>query len=497
MFFRSIRFKIFLWYGLVLSLTFFLFSIILYHTVNVRLNNDVNDLLLSKAEGIKDSIEFYWEAERLDLAEAGISREDLTKRHNLNFERIVQRWLQEKKDDALLLDIDVRILNAGGKLIASSARLPGLSSSVDDKSLLTDLAGGDRFEDLRVGKASGGFLAYRSLTSAQWEKQQIAYGVRVYSSLAPLAASLNHLKVMLFLLFPFTTILSGVIGAFLAGVTLRPINRVMDILHRITAENMRLRVEIPDTKDELKRLADTFNGMLDRLEEAFASQQRFIEDLAHELKTPLSVLKGELEVTLKKMRKAEDYESILRSSLEEINRVIRISENLLTLARYDNDRLALEKSPLDVGELVREILDEWGVLARQKNVALGMSADDGIRVAGDRPKLRHLFSNILDNALRHTPSGGRISVAVRWAQSLAEISVCDTGEGIPEAELPHIFDRFYRGETERSRPGFGLGLSIAKAIAEAHLGKIEATSILGQGTTFTVTLPAVAGHRPD
>jgi heavy metal sensor kinase len=480
MIFRSIRFKILLWYMLVFSLTFSASSLVLYHTVNSRLNNDVNDLLLSKAEGIKEGLESTWEAEKLDLAEAGVSPAAVTKRHNLNFGKTVQRWLNEKRDDPLLLDIDVRILDSEGNLIASSTRLPGLSSA-EEKLLKADMGREDSFKDFRVESAKGAVFEFRSLTSPQWEKQQVAYGVQVFSSLAPLAASLNHLKIMLFLLFPFTTILSGLIGAFLAGVTLRPINRMMDTLHGITAENIRLRVDIPDTKDELRRLAETFNGMLDRLGEAFSSQQQFIEDLAHELKTPLAVLKGELEVTLKKMRTAGDYESILRSSLEEVDRITRISENLLTLARYDNDKLALEKKPLKIG----------AVAARQKNVALRISTDDEILIAGDRARLRHLLSNILDNALKHTPPGGSISVEARRDESRARISVSDTGAGIPAAELPRVFDRFYRGEKERGQGGFGLGLSIAKAIAEAHLGKIEAASTPGKGTTFTVLLPAI------
>jgi heavy metal sensor kinase len=473
---------------LVLCLTYSLSSFVLFHALDRRLQADVNALLSSKAEGIQDSIESYWEAEKSDVLQGGSRDLPLSKRNNLNFKKVVRRWLQEKTQDPILADIDVQVFDAGGELIASSGTSAAVASETP-RLLAGTKPGERRLEDRPVEVSPGHFSKYRVFCSPQMENGQVAYSVQVLSSLAPLDASLGHLKVIVFLLFPFIFVLSGLVGVFLARVTLNPVSRMVDTIRRISAENLRLRVAIPDSRDELKVLAETFNGMLERLEKSFASQEQFIEDLAHELKTPLAAIKGELEVTLKRLRSAEDYESVLHSSLEEVNRIIGISENLLTLARYDTDRLALEKTPLDIGALVKEAADQMAAPARQKDISLTVSVAEPLTVSGDRVKLRHLFLNILDNALKHTPAQGTVGVEARRDQGWARIEISDTGAGIPEDELPHIFDRFYRGKTSLGKAGFGLGLPIARSVAEAHQGKIEVSSQPSKGTTFTVFLP--------
>lgn len=265
---------------------------------------------------------------------------------------------------------------------------------------------------------------------------------------------------------------------------------MIDIIHKITAENLKLRVNIPDTtKDEIRRLADTFNEMLERLEHAFSSQRQFIEDFAHELKTPLSVLKGELEVALKKIRSTEEYESILQSNLEEVERINRIVENLLMLARLDSNAIVLRREPLNVGLLVKAIVDDIRVLAAQENIGVDYLIRDAITVYGDENQLKRLFINLLDNAIKYTLRNGKVIVDIEPVDNYAKIVVSDTGMGIPDSEIHHIFNRFYRLDKSRHQPGFGLGLSIAKSIVEAHKGKIEVKSKLNQGTTITVFLP--------
>jgi signal transduction histidine kinase len=229
--------------------------------------------------------------------------------------------------------------------------------------------------------------------------------------------------------------------------------------------------------------------MLDHLEQSFSSQREFIEDLTHELKTPLSVLKGELEVTLKRLRSAQDYEAILHSSLDEVDQIIKISENLLLLARFDSDTMPVERSPLDLAEFIPEILAELDVLARQKDVRLELASRETAVVRGDIPKLRRLFVNILDNAIKYTPAGGTVTVGVSRTPASAKVVVADTGRGMPQNLLPRIFDRFFRGERDSRQAGFGLGLPIAMAIAKAHQGTIEVQSVPSQGSTFTVWLP--------
>jgi signal transduction histidine kinase len=229
--------------------------------------------------------------------------------------------------------------------------------------------------------------------------------------------------------------------------------------------------------------------MIGRLDEAFTSQRQFMEDISHELKTPLSVLKGELEVTLKRIRSAQEYETALHSSLEEVNRLAVIVEDLLTLARFDAKTTTLHAHPVDLNVLVKDAVEAIDVLALQKNITLQLNAAHTADILADKNQFKRMVLNILDNAIKYTPPGGKITIDLRQADHWVDIDIADTGIGIPENELPHIFDRFYRVDKSRSTIGFGLGLSIAQSIAMAHGGKIVAKANTPQGTIFTISLP--------
>jgi heavy metal sensor kinase len=283
--------------------------------------------------------------------------------------------------------------------------------------------------------------------------------------------------------------LTCIIGAFLAKIALKPVDRIIKDMRQITAENLKNRIIIPETKDEIKRLADTFNDMLARLENAFSSQRRFIEDLAHELKTPLAILKGEMEVALKKIRSAKEYGDILNSGLEEVNRINSVVENLLIFARFENETIMLKTKILDITILLNDIVNDIKILAMQKNIGIFISAQEKITVLGDEDKLRRLFLNVLDNAIKYTPLGGKVDISVTKKNNFVQIKVSDTGIGIPEKEISHIFDRFYQVNKSGHKGGFGLGLSIARSIVEAHKGRIEAESVLSRGTAFIISLP--------
>jgi heavy metal sensor kinase len=302
-------------------------------------------------------------------------------------------------------------------------------------------------------------------------------------------ATLRDLKFILFLLLPLLVVISGIAGAFFANLTLSPVNRMIDTAQRISTENLKLRIAPPKAKDELRRLADTFNEMLGRLEESFLSQQKFIEDLAHELKTPLAVIKGELEVTLKKVRLTEEYEAALNNNLEEVNKLIKILEQLLVLARLDKNVVPLEMKPVDISRLIEETINEIKTLASQKNISIQFMSRGEAIVCGDESRLRQLFLDILDNALKYTPTQGKVTIEVGPESNWAKTTISDSGQGVPEDQLPHIFDRFYRADKARDSSGFGLGLSIAKSIVEAHKGQIEVHSGLNKGSTFTILLP--------
>ncbi|MBI5409398.1 MAG: HAMP domain-containing protein [Nitrospirae bacterium] len=490
MFIKSVRFKIILWYMLVLALTLAVFSVTLYRNFSQKLYGDKDDILQSRVGGVVDSIDTYWEAERLEATAMGINPEAFSKINNINFAKIAQRWVEEKSDDPDLLNIIVQIFDVNGALIASSKNISNVSI-FSKKALTSEFQKKKRFDTVSVELSPGSEMTLRMLTMPVVENNKVAYIVQVASPLGSTIETLKNLKITLFLLLPLTVFFTGVIGAFLAKLALNPVDKMIDTIHQITAENLKLKITIPDTKDEIKRLADTFNDMLERLEKTFSSQRRFIEDFAHELKTPLSILKGELEVALKKIRSTEEYETILQSNLEEVNRINRIAEDLLMLARFDSSAIVLEKKPMNLTPLLKSIVDDMTVLSEQKSISMVFPAPPSMTIYGDKDRVKHLFINLLDNAIKYTPAGGKVNVSAGQEEYFAKIAVSDTGAGIPENEIDHIFDRFYRHDKSRHKPGFGLGLSIAKSIAEAHGGRIEVKSRLNRGTTFTVFLPQI------
>lgn len=469
----------------ILSLALFVFGMLLYHNLSIKIADGTDDILRSRSKGIEQSIETYWEAERMDIA-AGNSKIHLIKEDNINFIRIARRWVGEKINDPDLINIIVRIYDAHGSPIASSKNIP--IEHLNSRIFYDVKKGADHFENAYIEVNQIPAL-FRMITTPVMENKRLSYVVQVASPLAQLRTVLRNLRFSLLFLLPLTVILTGLSGVFLVQLTLKPVDQMIETIHQITAENLKLRLTIPGTKDEIESLAKTFNQMIARLDEAFTTQRQFMEDISHELKTPLSVLKGELEVTLKKIRSAQEYETTLHSSLEEVNHLAGIVENLLTLARFDAKTTTLQEASLDLNVLLKDAVEAIQVLAIQKNITLQFNSAHTVDILADKNQLKRLVLNILDNAIKYTQPGGRISIDLRQQKDSADIDITDTGIGIPEKELPHIFDRFYRVDKSRSSIGFGLGLSIAQSIAMAHGGKIYARANVPQGTIFTISLP--------
>ena len=481
----SIRFKIVLWHMFILSLALFVFGMVLYHNIYLKISDDTDDILRSRSKGIEQSIDTYWEAESMDIAD-GNAKVHFTKEGNINFIRIARRWVGEKINDPDLINILVRIYDAHGNPIASSRNIP--IEHLNLRVLYDVRKGAAHFENAHIEVNQIPAL-FRIITTPVMENKRLSYIVQVASPLAQMHRVLRNLRFSLLFLLPLTVILTGLSGVFLVQLTLRPVDQMIETIHQITAENLKLRLIIPGTKDEIEALAKTFNQMIARLDEAFTTQRQFMEDISHELKTPLSVLKGELEVTLKKIRSAQEYETTLRSSLEEVNHLAGIVENLLTLARFDAKTTTLQAVPVDLNVLLKDALEAIQVLAAQKNITLRLNSAHTADILADKNQLKRLVLNILDNAIKYTQPGGKIFMDLRQEKDSVDIDITDTGIGIPESELPHIFDRFYRVDKSRSSIGFGLGLSIAQSIAMAHGGKIYAKANVPQGTIFTISLP--------
>jgi len=288
----------------------------------------------------------------------------------------------------------------------------------------------------------------------------------------------------------FVLILAGVGGIFLADRTLKPVEKIAETARTIGESDLSRRIDV-QTDDELGLLAATINGMIDRLETAFKKERQFVADASHELRTPLAILQAESSLALEKDRSPAEYQQSLELVSQEIEFMSEIVGKMLLLARSDSGSETIDFEDVKLKPLLAELAQDLDLLVQDKGLTLELGAMDELKVRGDRIKLKQLFLNILDNAVRYTPGGGTITASLVRRDGQAVASITDTGIGIPADHLPFIFDRFYRVDKSRtaSDGGTGLGLSIALSAAKMHGGGIEVESEPDKGTTFRVVLP--------
>ena len=290
------------------------------------------------------------------------------------------------------------------------------------------------------------------------------------------------------------TVGTGFFTFLMVGLWTRALASAADAATRIAHTDLSLQSLDPPRRDsELRRLVEAFNTLMDRLRGLHSAQQRFVADAAHELRTPLTILRGEIQVALRKDRDPEKYRAVLQSNLEEVIRLSDLVEALLTLARLDAHQLSHDPTPLPVVGLCREIANKLAPIAERKGVRIEVDAhaQEEPSLAGSGAALHRILLNLVDNAVRYSSAEDVVRIAVEATATSIRIQVIDEGTGIAPDHLPHIFDRFYRIESARNRAsgGAGLGLAIVKALTEANGGHIAVTSTVGQGTTFTLTFP--------
>lgn len=295
---------------------------------------------------------------------------------------------------------------------------------------------------------------------------------------------------------PILILLSVVLAYLIAGRVFRPMEQLMASLEAISdGRSLHRRLHVGESGDEIARLTGTLNAMLGRLESYFQALRRFTADASHELKTPLTVLRADVERAMSASTSARERLVALEEALQETTRMAELVEQLLTLARADEGRFDLHREPVQLEPLVRDVFETAVILGEAAGLRVSMPALEDATVMGDYPRLRQLFLNLVTNAIKYTPRGGEVEVALRRAGDVVTLSVRDTGIGIAAADLPYIFDRFWRADRVRSRNtergGFGLGLAISQWIAQAHGGHLTASSRLTRGSVFTVTLPLV------
>jgi len=472
MFTRSLHFKVTAWYTLAFAAILFIFSAFMYQNFKSSLIENLDNLLKSKAESIDDLIDSH----NTDKSSGMLSPEFLTG---------VKSVVQEERDDD---NAFVQIFGSHGEILDYSNKyIAQIMPSIEITSVL--LKGNIQIKNVKSPLMGNSYEKLRVLAMPILRNGKIAYIIQVEEYLRPVYVTLHKLKTVLFLFLPLALFFAVLIGLFLTKIALNPVDRIAKTMRQITTENLQERIQMPNADNEIKILADTFNGMLTRLEKAFITQKQFIQDISHELRTPLTAMRGKQEVALKKERTIKEYKSVLEVNLEEIDKLSQLVEDLLVLIKIEAQGMPPKVTSIDLAVLIKKVLNGIMILAQKKHITINSLLPEGIMVKGNDSQINRVILNILDNAIKYTPINGQVEIKLFKEDSLARILIADTGPGIAPNELARIFDRFYRADQSRNSPGFGLGLSIAQSIISAHQGTIEVESQIGKQTIFTVTLP--------
>jgi len=396
------------------------------------------------------------------------------------------------------------VFDAQGKLILASPLSPQLLES--DAQRYDDLRRQASSDDatrrpFRILKASGHL--YRGY-SRSFTADGATYVLVTLQSLRGEKEFLAALEQTYALVIPLAVLLAAVGGYFLARRSLSPVVSMSNQAERIGAKNMQDRLAVRNTKDELGQLALSFNRLLDRLDDSFQHQRRFVADASHELRTPVAILAGEADVALSKSdRPPEEYRESLEILRKEALRLKQIVEDLFTLTRADIGQLPLTPSGFYLDELVADCVRNFRAIALAKQITLTCTPSPELLVSADEALLRRMFLNLLDNAIKYTPVGGGVTVSCNRVNAAYAVTFSDNGPGVPSDLQPRIFERFFRADESRGRQdsssgGAGLGLAICRWIAEAHHGTLELTKSDAAGSTFTFSMPAPdnAGNAP-
>lgn len=430
----------------------------------------------------------FWGLTRLVHAEVdalleGQSQELIARVHK-DHENLdeAEREIREELGRRVRKDFRFRVLAANGQQLLTSEIGQDLPDIVNGVTLSRG------FMTLR---AQNGYPAVRVYRQPLYIGDRLAWAEITYS-LEQVNSNLWHYASLWLGSLPLVVLLAGIGGSLIARRSLQPIAGIIAAARKIEGDPSGKRIEMRQTGDELDQLAETLNRMLDRIERHVAQITQFTADASHELRSPLTALRGAAEVALSKRSSAEELRRVLESAVDQYDRLTRIAEDLLLLARIDAHQPVLHFQPVVVRDLMQNAIELYGPVAESREVDLKCSGVSDSVVEGDAGRLMQLIGNLLDNALKNTPAGGRVDLRAWEEGTSVFISVTDTGTGIATHHLPLLFHRFYRTDDSRDRStagGAGLGLSICKAISELHGGEITLTSRERHGTEVFVRLP--------
>lgn len=471
----SVRFRLTLWYLALLALVLIVFSVTVYGLLAQSLYARLDSTLRNEVRALAAA------HERL-----------------INEGKTETEGAKTAQDERFFPRQATAIFNSEGEVIAEKptksgkhARLPPLNALYEDDTYFYSLL---EEED---GGQDGRRIAVKRIPNAATGR---SYIFAVSQPLDRVVEELGNIRRIMFIAIPLALALAGLGGWFLARRSLAPVVAMSEHARRISAENLEERLPVVNARDELGQLAATFNELLTRLETSFNQQLRFMADASHELRTPMSVIRTAADVTLAREHRTEaEYRDALKIASEQTHRLTRIVEDMFTLARSDAGSRTLEESDFYLDELISETARAAQILAATKDLRLEQGEFSEMLCHGDEGLLRQMLMNLLGNAIKHTPPGGVVRVDVERRNGQYQITVADTGTGIPPEAQSHVFERFFRADKARSRSdssggGAGLGLAIARWIAEAHKGQLELKHSDMNGSTFVAYLPAPSNN---
>jgi len=461
---KSIKFEVSVLYVLILGVILIAYRIFLYVDLSSRLYRNADKELVLEANEFGNYLYPFETTEGL----------------------LIRNFIREA-NESMLGDDWVCLLSFKGELIAKSKNYiydyspfsaGDLKRLHGAKPIFRNInIAGKNFRIVSVSYSPAGKESYVVQVGHPIDALKVLLRSRIYDSLIGI---------------PIILLIAHLLGRLLVKRILTPVQRIAQTARAISMKDLKARVDTRRLEEEMEYLANSFNQMLARLERSFDYIKEFSASIGHELKTPLAIIKGESEITLRKERQIEDYRKALKVNIEEANRMINIVEDLIFLTKLDYSPENIKKEPFDFIQFFSGLQQRAQILISQKQIGLSVTLPEiSITVEGNKLHLSRLFFNLIQNAIKCTPSGGRISLTVHPEGSVLKVSISDTGTGISDKDLPMIFQRFFHKDISRAEntEGIGLGLSIAKAIAKFHSGDIEVKSKLREGSTFTVILP--------
>lgn len=489
---NSIRFKISVLYVSILGAILIIYSIILYLGLRHTLYVIIDDGLKMKVQNINTTIESYldqlgYDQNSVAFAIKRVVRFEGEHPEKHKIELLENKWQEQVHKLDLVEDYINFIDNEGKSIIDSNDIQFKLILPIDKNIIKKTLKSGYLLSNIRTRDDILRMISMRLSFRGKGE-----YIIQVGTSLKHASHILRERLILISIIIPIILFIAGFIGQLFASKMLKPVFEITKTARNITHENLNARVKAEQIDIEMRYLVDAFNDMIDRLERSFNFIIEFSTYIAHELKTPLAIIIGESEVSLRREQEIEEYKRVIKVTIEEADRMLKIINDLLLLARLDNCTDAFNFEQIDLSEFIKEIFEQTKILAAKKGINVtNKMPDNRIIISADRLHLRRLFFNIIDNAIKFTSQNGSINITTRSNNNTVKVTISDTGCGIKKEDIPKIFQRFFRADQTEStgQQGAGLGLNIALSIAKIHNGRIYMESEWGNGSSFTVELP--------